>query len=138
MNPVMAPVIADNIFPHTSGSSNAKRMFMVTIPNTPCTKCQLQLTQFMSDNPNSGYYECADIVIDDAATGTPYVCGGGGMSGGGGTSGGGGEGSSDPAPRDSSWPSALTSFCACSMTSPCCFLYAVESEVMTRRNDGRP
>ena len=90
MNPVMAPVLADNILPHTSGSSNAKRTFMVTIPNTPCTKCQLQLTQFMSDNPNSGYYECADIVIDDAATGTPYVCGGGGTSGGGGASGGGG------------------------------------------------
>jgi hypothetical protein len=98
-NPVMSPVLADNILPHTSAVPGGKRMFVVTIPSTPCAKCTLQLTQFMMDNPTSGYYECADVVVD--AVGTPFSCGptgaggasgGGGARGAGGTSGAGGGG----------------------------------------------
>ena len=98
-NPVMSPVLADNILPHTSAVTGGKRMFVVTIPSTPCAKCTLQLTQFMMDNPTSGYYECADVVVD--AAGTPFSCGptgaggasgGGGGPGAGGTSGAGGGG----------------------------------------------
>jgi hypothetical protein len=91
-SPIMLPVIADNILPHTSGTSGAKRMYVVTVPNTPCAKCTLQLTQFMMDNPTSGYYECADVVVD--AAGTPFSCGPtgvGGAGGPGGADGGGGK-----------------------------------------------
>jgi hypothetical protein len=80
-NPVVAPVLSDNVLPHTSGSSNAKRTATITVPSTPCAKCVLQLTQFMSDNPNAGYYECADVVIDASSDGPDFSCGATGMGG---------------------------------------------------------
>jgi Lytic polysaccharide mono-oxygenase, cellulose-degrading len=85
---VVAPVLADNILMHTIGSSGVMRMFTVTVPSTTCAKCTLQLTQFMSDNPTSGYYECADVVIDPVG-GAGGSSGGGGRGSGGSTGGGG-------------------------------------------------
>lgn len=91
MNPVVAPVLADNILPHTTAAANnTKRMATITVPSTTCAKCVLQLTQFMSDNPTSGYYECADVVIDAAGSGADFACDGGAM-GMGGKSGAGGK-----------------------------------------------
>ena len=82
------PVLADNLFPHTAASVSANHAYTttVTIPNTPCTKCTLQLLQFMANHPldpSYFYHQCADVTIL-AATG------GGGTSGGstGGGSGG--------------------------------------------------
>ena len=94
-DPVIAPVLADNILPHTTASNNVKRTATITVPTTTCPKCVLQLTQFMSDNPTSGYYECADVVIDAAGSGADFSCDGdttgmGGKSGAGGNKGGGG------------------------------------------------
>jgi MYXO-CTERM domain-containing protein len=62
-SPVTAPVLADDILPHEAGTAPIARMFTVTLPNVSCAKCTLQLTQFMSDNPTSGYYECADVTL---------------------------------------------------------------------------
>jgi len=36
----------------------------ITVPNTPCTNCTLQLIQYMTENnPPSLYYSCGDIEI---------------------------------------------------------------------------
>ena len=45
------PVLADNLFPHTAASvaANKAYTYTVTIPNTPCAKCTLQLLQFMAN-----------------------------------------------------------------------------------------
>jgi hypothetical protein len=73
------PVLADNLFPHTAASVSANKAYTysVTIPNTPCTKCTLQLLQFMANHPldpSYFYHQCADVTILGA--------GGGGGSGG--------------------------------------------------------
>jgi len=82
------PVLADNLFPHTAASvsGNKPYTYSVTIPNTPCTKCTLQLLQFMANHPldpSYFYHQCADVTI----------LGAGGNGGkGGSTSGSGGSG----------------------------------------------
>lgn len=44
----------------------------VTVPNTPCTQCSLQMIQYMTENnPPSLYYSCADIEIRPMGTPTP-------------------------------------------------------------------
>jgi hypothetical protein len=44
----------------------------ITLPNTPCNNCALQLIQVMTDrNPPTNYYSCADIMLVPAATPTP-------------------------------------------------------------------
>ncbi len=47
------PVLADGLFEHTAASVTAGKAYTytVTIPNTPCTKCTLQLLQFMAKHP---------------------------------------------------------------------------------------
>src|SRR5450631_4294785 len=90
------PVLADNLFPHTAASVSANKAYTytVTIPNTPCAKCTLQLLQFMANHPldpSYFYHQCADVTILGA--------GGSGGSGGsgvptGGTGGRGGSGGS--------------------------------------------
>jgi hypothetical protein len=89
-SPVLAPVLADNVLFHAAAGSGGPQMFTVTVPNASCAKCTLQLTQFMSDNPTSGYYQCADVVIDSSADGGTGA--GGSPAGTGGGSGGGGMG----------------------------------------------
>jgi hypothetical protein len=86
------PVLADNLFPHTAASVSANKAYTytVTIPNTPCTKCTLQLLQFMANHPldpSYFYHQCADVTILGAGG-----AGGGGGKGGslGGTGGVGG------------------------------------------------
>ncbi|HLK88950.1 MAG TPA: SCE4755 family polysaccharide monooxygenase-like protein [Polyangia bacterium] len=89
------PVLADNLFPHLAANTAAgtKYTYTVTIPNTPCTKCTLQLLQFMANHPldpSYFYHQCADFQILAAGAG-----GGGGStaSGGHGGAGSGGTGS---------------------------------------------
>jgi hypothetical protein len=44
---------------------------VITVPNTPCTSCSLQLIQYMTEaNPPTLYFSCADIQIV-APGGTP-------------------------------------------------------------------
>jgi hypothetical protein len=44
----------------------------ITVPNTPCTDCTIQLIQYMTENnPPSLYYSCGDIQI--RAVGAPMT-----------------------------------------------------------------
>ena len=66
------PVLADNLFPHTAASISPGKAYTytVTIPNTPCTKCTMQLLQFMANHPldpSYFYHQCADVTILAAA-----------------------------------------------------------------------
>jgi hypothetical protein len=90
------PVLADNLFAHTAASVSANKAYTytVTIPNTPCTKCTLQLLQFMANHqldPSFFYHQCADVTI--LAAGGSGGSGGSGVSTGG-TGGRGGSGGS--------------------------------------------
>ena len=46
----------------------------ITLPNVECDKCTLQVIQVMTDKPPYGdgddiYFQCADIVLSNSATG---------------------------------------------------------------------
>ncbi|HKO46239.1 MAG TPA: SCE4755 family polysaccharide monooxygenase-like protein [Polyangiaceae bacterium] len=87
-NPVF-PVLADNLFPHTSGS-----MFQgeITLPNVNCDKCTLQVIEFMAQHgPDYFYRHCADLKIT-ADTSKPIFDPTAGSGAGGGSSGGAGGG----------------------------------------------
>ncbi len=44
----------------------------ITVPNTPCTGCTIQMIQYMTENnPPSLYYSCADIEIRAAGSPMP-------------------------------------------------------------------
>jgi MYXO-CTERM domain-containing protein len=81
-----APVLVDGALVHTSKLTGAQTI-QVTLPtNITCTKCTLQVTEFMSSHPlnNPGgcfYHHCADISIQ---------AGGGGSGGGAASTGGSG------------------------------------------------
>jgi Lytic polysaccharide mono-oxygenase, cellulose-degrading len=56
------PVLLDGIEEGHMTSGSYERE--ITIPNMPCDKCTLQLTQFMQKHaPDCYYYHCADIKI---------------------------------------------------------------------------
>ncbi len=67
------PVLADNLFPHKASDVQAGHMYTttVTIPaSASCTKCTLQLIQFMSEHPADPtffYHHCADLQIQGGA-----------------------------------------------------------------------
>jgi hypothetical protein len=62
------PVIADGIFPHTSRKPGGMYEYEITVPDITCTKCTLQLLQFMSSHaPPCFYYHCADLQITQDA-----------------------------------------------------------------------
>lgn len=58
----------------------------LTLPNTPCENCTIQVRQFMENSPSPYYYTCAAIRIGEAPPGV----GGGAGDGGGGPIGNGG------------------------------------------------
>lgn len=64
-NPVF-PVLADNLFPHTSGAMFSGE---ITLPNVNCDKCTLQVIEFMANHGSNGpkegffYHHCADLKI---------------------------------------------------------------------------
>src|SRR6185312_8977127 len=95
VDPPVYPVLADNLFPHKASQVSAGKAYtyMVTIPaDASCTKCTLQLIQFMSEHPADPtffYHHCADLTIA-AATGGGGKGGGGGAAQTGGQGGGGG------------------------------------------------
>ena len=89
-NPPVFPVLADGMLVHTTQFSGPQT-FTVTLPaGMTCTKCTLQVEEFMSSHPlnNPGgcfYHHCADISIqaggdadagsDAAATPVPFDSG---------------------------------------------------------------
>jgi len=110
-----AIVLADGLFPHCESfdvpgcdagpeSGTPKDYsYTVTIPNTPCTNCTLQVLQFMSyhgPDPSFFYHHCAAVTI---------VASDGGASSGNGTSDGGSQGSSGSGSAGSSSGAGSTS-----------------------------
>lgn len=74
-SPPTFPILADNVLPHTQ-AFGAPQTFAVTLPtNVTCTKCTLQVLEFMSNHSTPCFYHhCADISIQEAletATPTP-------------------------------------------------------------------
>jgi MYXO-CTERM domain-containing protein len=69
-SPPVFPVLADGVFTHTAAFT-APQTIQLTLPaNVTCTKCTLQVIEFMSDHPlnNPGgcfYHHCADISISN-------------------------------------------------------------------------
>jgi MYXO-CTERM domain-containing protein len=66
-NPVF-PVLADHLFNHTSGTTPIHYSMSLMLPNVTCTKCTLQVIEFMNmhgSNPGGGYFyhHCADLKI---------------------------------------------------------------------------
>jgi hypothetical protein len=90
-NPVF-PVLADNLFPHTSGSMFSGE---ITLPNVNCDKCTLQVIEFMANHGSNGdkagffYHHCADLKIT-ADTSKPVFDPTAGSGAGGASSGGAG------------------------------------------------
>jgi hypothetical protein len=113
---VAPSVVADDI-PDMGGNSFSQQ---ITLPETECDLCTIQLIQVMTDKPPWGpgggddiYYWCADIAIKDGggSGGAPNNTGGSG-SGGNGASGQGGAGNGsggDSSASGSSAPITATS-----------------------------
>jgi hypothetical protein len=86
-SPAVLPVLADGMLVHTAAFSGPQT-FTVTLPaGKTCTKCTLQVIEFMSNhglNVPGGcfYHHCADISIAAAATGTGGATGSTGNDGG--------------------------------------------------------
>ena len=70
-NPPTFPILADNVLPHTQAFA-APQTFTVTLPtNVTCTKCTLQVLEFMSSHSAPCFYHhCADISIQKASVST--------------------------------------------------------------------
>jgi hypothetical protein len=65
-DPPVAPVIIDNLYPRTGGGSSGTMFtYDLTLPNTPCARCTIQVLQMMVGHgpPNYIYHHCADIEI---------------------------------------------------------------------------
>jgi hypothetical protein len=91
-NPPVYPVLADGALPHTSALVGSQQIRVKLPDNVTCTKCTLQIIQWMSQhdlNVPGGcfYHHCADISIS-SATGTGGTGGSGGTGTGGAGSGG--------------------------------------------------
>jgi hypothetical protein len=85
-DPPVFPVLADNLWPHTS----ATPMFSteITLPNVNCDKCTLQVIEFMAQHaPDYFYRHCADLKIT-ADPSKPLFDPTAGSGAGGGSSGG--------------------------------------------------
>jgi hypothetical protein len=66
------PVLADGLFDHTAAFTSPQTTTITLPTNLTCTKCTLQVIEFMSDHPlnNPGgcfYHHCADISIQAGA-----------------------------------------------------------------------
>ena len=63
-NPPTFPILADNVLPHTQPFAGPQT-FTVTLPtDVTCTKCTLQVLEFMSSHPAPCFYHhCADLSI---------------------------------------------------------------------------
>lgn len=67
-SPAKFPVLADDVFDHTSGTTPIPFSTQVMLPNVTCAKCTLQVIEFMAQhgaNPGGGYFyhHCADLAI---------------------------------------------------------------------------
>jgi hypothetical protein len=79
-DPPVLPMLADGQLVHTASFGGKPQTFMVTLPNTPCNNCVLQVVEFMSDhplNPQGGcfYHHCAMVNIVANAPDAAVVAG---------------------------------------------------------------
>jgi hypothetical protein len=91
-NPAVFPVLADNLFKHTTATNNTTYMGDVMIPNVTCDRCILQVIEFMYPHgfntsvpgPGGGYFyhHCAELKITADPTLPPYMAGTDGGAGG--------------------------------------------------------
>jgi hypothetical protein len=66
--------LRDNLFPHGPAANGKVWNEIITVPNTPCNNCTLQVMQFMSQHPpNCFYHQCATLRIVARDAGTPAV-----------------------------------------------------------------
>jgi len=67
-DPPRIPILADGLFVHSTAPDNAVWQTDILLPNINCTRCTLQVIEFMADHgPNIGggyfYHHCADLQI---------------------------------------------------------------------------
>jgi hypothetical protein len=65
--PPQIPILADGLFPHTAKTTDAWETDVV-LPNITCTKCTLQIAEFMAQHGlnkpgDYTYHHCADLAI---------------------------------------------------------------------------
>jgi MYXO-CTERM domain-containing protein len=93
MSPPVFPVLADGVLEHSQPFS-APQTIQVKLPDgVTCSKCTLQVIEFMSDhglnNPGGCFYHhCADLSIQSSTVTVDGGGDGGGVGGGGAQSGG--------------------------------------------------
>lgn len=100
-NPPIPPVLVDGLYPHLAADITVPKQYTyaLTLPQQPCTKCTLQIIQFMNDHPYNMpggyfYHHCADIaLVEGADGGTGMLAHDGGSSGSGNSSTGSGNSS---------------------------------------------
>jgi hypothetical protein len=66
MDPVVYPVLVDNLFPRDNVTTAQAEPFTteVTLPDEPCEGCTLQVVQFMAQHPPGFFYHhCADVNV---------------------------------------------------------------------------
>jgi len=75
-NPPIPPVLVDGLYPHLAADITVPKQYTyaLTLPQTPCTKCTLQIIQFMNNHPYNMpggyfYHHCADIALVEGAEG---------------------------------------------------------------------
>jgi hypothetical protein len=92
-DPPSLPILLDGI---ADNPGTGTYEVQITLPNTPCNNCTLQLIQVMTDKPpyvlgtDDVYHQCADIVLTGPGGGSGGSSGSGGTTNTGGTTNGGG------------------------------------------------
>jgi hypothetical protein len=91
-DPAVFPVLADDVFDHTTGTTPIQFSTQVMLPNVTCSKCTLQVIEFMAQhgaNPGGGFYyhHCADLAITADPSLPIFNPDAGAMTGSGGTTG---------------------------------------------------
>jgi hypothetical protein len=91
-NPAVFPVLADNLFKHTTAPNMVTYMGDVMIPNVTCDRCILQVIEFMYPHgfntsvpgPGGGYFyhHCAELKITADPSLPPFMAGADGGAGG--------------------------------------------------------
>jgi MYXO-CTERM domain-containing protein len=123
-SPPVLPVLADGIYKHAIGSPKTWPPYQITLPDTPCAKCTIQIIQVMLDHPsNLGnlpdgapnpdgflYHHCIDISI---GAGESNDAGGSGVDAGAGLDSG--STTDSGSPRDSEVPTPSSSGCGCTL-----------------------
>jgi hypothetical protein len=132
-DPPVLPVLADGIYKHAIGSAKTWPPYTITLPNTECAKCTIQIIQIMLDHPsNLGnlpdgapnpdgflYHHCMDISIrapdggSVSESGSPTDSGTTTHDAGNAGSDGGNVGGNDGGPIDITLPKS--SSCGCSL-----------------------